>query len=68
VKVFGNKLKNFGKSAKQFFKEFYTELTYDSPYGIVSTVDRMNTFCTKKDRDILSGKDKYKTKGQKGSD
>jgi hypothetical protein len=66
IERFGNKLKNFGKYVKQFFKEFYVDLTCESPYGIVCTLDRINTIYTKQDRMVLDGIDLYKIKEKKG--
>ncbi len=59
---FRSKLKNFEKYVKQFFKEFYVDLTCKSPYGIVGTLDRISTIYTKRDRMILTGIDLYKNK------
>jgi hypothetical protein len=57
---FRNKLRNFGKYVKQFFKEFYVELTYENPDGIVGTLDKINTIYTKRERMLLDGIDLYK--------
>ena len=60
---FRSKLKNFGKYVKQFFKEFYIELTFETPYGgIIDTLDRISTIYTKQDRMVLAGIDLYKNK------